>query len=111
MSRIQGGAAEVKAAAYLEAQGLRVLETNYHCRRGEIDIIAEEGDMLVFVEVKQRRYLSDAAVSIHYRKQQRLTAAASHYLSGSFARPCRFDAVLFDKDNNVEWIRGAFDAC
>ena len=111
MSRQVGEQAEALAAAFLQAQGLRVIETNYQCRRGEIDIIAEHGNMLVFVEVRQRRRLSDAAVSIDRRKQQRLTAAAAHYLSGGSTRLCRFDAVLLDAENKIQWLQAAFEAC
>lgn len=53
--RSQGKAGEDIAANYLEREGLKILERNYRFERGEIDIIAEEGDELVFVEVKARR--------------------------------------------------------
>ena len=105
-----GKNAEQTAAIFLQNQGLRIIAQNYHCRRGEIDIIAEDGGTLVFVEVRQRRKLPDAAESINARKQAKLTAAAAHYLARGDSRPCRFDAVLVDSRNEVRWLQAAFDA-
>lgn len=110
MSVREGRHAEQTAAAFLQNRGLRIIAQNYYCRRGEIDIIAEDGNTLVFVEVRQRRRLPDAAASIDFRKQTKLTAAAAHYLGGGDSRPCRFDAVLVDSQNKVRWLRAAFDA-
>ncbi|MDM5147017.1 YraN family protein [Candidatus Persebacteraceae bacterium Df01] len=105
-----GQLAEQMAVAHLKKHGLQVATTNYRCRRGEIDIIAEDGRTLVFVEVRQRKNLVAAAESIDYHKQRRLTAAATHYLAANGEPPCRFDAVLVDVDGNVRWLRNAFDA-
>ena len=110
MNLAVGKDAERTAAAFLQNRGLRVLERNYRCRRGEIDIVAEDGRTLVFVEVRRRRRLPDAAESIDARKQARLTAAAAHYLAAGDSRPCRFDAVLVDANDKVRWLRAAFDA-
>lgn len=105
-----GKIAEQAAAAFLQNKGLRLITSNYYCRRGEIDIIAEDGATLVFVEVRRRRHMSAAAESINPRKQQRLTAAATHYLAADGERPCRFDVVLVDGNNKINWLRNAFNA-
>lgn len=105
-----GKDAEQTAAAFLQNEGLQILARNYRCRRGEIDIVAEDGRTLVFVEVRRRKRLSDAAESIDGRKRARLTAAALQYLSGGDSRACRFDAILVDANNSVRWLRAAFDA-
>lgn len=105
-----GKNAEQTAKQFLQNKGLRIVSQNYRCRRGEIDIIAEDGGDIVFVEVRRRRRHADAAESIDEHKRRRLIAAAMHYLTGGGAQPCRFDAVLVDADNSVRWLRDAFDA-
>ena len=106
-----GKAAEETAAAFLQKNGLRIVARNYRCRQGEVDIVAEDGGTLVFVEVRRRRRGHFAAAeSIDGHKQRRLTAAAMHYLADGGSRPCRFDAVLVDSENAVRWLRAAFDA-
>ncbi len=110
-----GARAEALAAAYLEARGVAVLERNFRCRTGEIDLVARDGDTLVFVEVRLRRRsdYGGAAASIDARKQGKLLAAAAYYLA-RHARPppCRFDAVLLDALDppRIEWLRDAFGA-
>ena len=108
----KGSAAENLAASFLLDQGLVVSQRNYHCRFGEIDIIAHDGAILVFVEVRQRASESfgGAAESITSAKRARLVAAARHYLSRLRTMPpCRFDAVLVrGQPPRVEWIRDAF---
>ncbi len=109
-----GEAAEQAAAAHLQAAGLRVLVRNYMCRLGEIDLVCADGDVLVFVEVRQRRSerYGGAAASITARKRQRILSAARHYLMRLGREPaCRFDVVLMQgADLRVEWIRSAFEA-
>lgn len=109
----KGRAAEQLALDHLTAAGLRLKSRNYACRLGEIDLILEDGDTLVFVEVRQRgnRRFGGAAESITMRKQGRLIAAAGHYLSRLRRTPaCRFDAVLVDAGGRIEWVRDAFGA-
>jgi putative endonuclease len=109
-----GVAGEALAANYLEARGLKIVARNYHCRLGEIDLIAREGGATVFIEVRQRKSSSfgGAAASITERKRMRLIRAARHYLAGMKAvPPCRFDALLIEGDPpRIEWIRDAFGA-
>jgi putative endonuclease len=108
----RGGADEGLAAAFLERQGLKVLERNYRCRFGEIDIVATAGSALVFVEVRARRSenYGGAAASITPAKRRRLLAAARHYLAARGSkRACRFDAVLIRGDERrIEWLTDVF---
>ena len=109
----KGSAAERLALSFLLGRGMRLLERNYSCRAGEIDLILADGDTVVFVEVRQRRNqrFGTAAETITAGKQRRILATAQHYLARRRAiPPCRFDAVLVDGDDRVEWIRGAFGA-
>ena len=108
----RGGPDENLAAAFLERQGLRILERNYRCRFGEIDIVATDGAALVFVEVRARRSddFGGAAGSITAVKRGRLVAAARHYLAARGSdRACRFDVVLVQgSERKVEWLTDAF---
>ena len=105
-----GIAAEELAARYLAGQGLRVIARNYRCRFGEIDLIAQDGDALIFVEVRLRRSnrFGGAAASITHAKQRKLIAAARCYLAGLRSVPnCRFDAIVLDAldAQRIEWLR------
>lgn len=107
-----GGDAEAVACAHLRAAGLRLLERNYRCRRGEIDLVMREGDVLVFVEVRLRASsrFGTPAETVDIHKQRKLAAAAAHYLgSHPTELPCRFDVVAVSGDNPIDWIRNAFD--
>lgn len=109
----RGSQAEDRAQALLEAQGLRVAARNFLCRSGEIDLIAEDGETLVFVEVRSRAHdrLGGAAASVNLRKQRRLIRAAEYYLlrhPEQRLRPCRFDVIALDADREADWIRDAF---
>ena len=104
--------AEALSADYLQAHGLRLIERNYNCRLGEIDLILADGPTLVFAEVRLRRNrdYGGAAASITAAKRQRILRAARHYLSGRPERPCRFDVLLLDAldPDRIEWIKDAF---
>jgi putative endonuclease len=117
-AQARGAAAEARALAHLQRQGLQLVERNYRIARGpsarggEIDLILRERDgTLVFVEVRSRasRDQGGAAASVGAAKQARLRLAARCYLQG-LARlpPCRFDVVAVEGEH-VEWLRGAFD--
>ncbi len=110
----RGAAAERLAEQHLCAAGLRVLARNYQCRLGEIDLVCSEGDVLVFVEVRQRRSerYGGAAGSITAAKRLRILSAARHYLMRLGREPaCRFDVVLLrGVTRQIEWIRSAFEA-
>lgn len=107
-----GVQAEQDAARYLQKNGLKLIQTNYRSRFGEIDLILRDGETLVFAEVRQRSRgdFGGAAASIDARKQQRLILTAQHYLT-TLPRipPCRFDALLLDGAENIEWVKNAFE--
>ena len=108
--RAVGSRGEDSAALYLETQGLTIIARNFRTRRGEIDLVARDGDTLVFVEVRVRtsRAFGGAAASITGAKRARMVAAAGAYL-GRLGRepPCRFDAILIDGagDAKLTWER------
>jgi putative endonuclease len=116
LSRSAGDAAEAHAQAFLEQRGLRLLERNWACRSGELDLVMLDGDTVVFVEVRYRRHAGwgGALASVDARKQQKLIRAAQLFLQkeGRWAKhPCRFDVVALgahDADES-DWIRNAFD--
>ena len=89
------------AVEELERRGYAIVARRYRTRYGEIDIVAEEGGTLVFVEVKTRatEEFGTAAEAVTRRKQRKLIAMATDYLArtGEFNRPCRFDVVAIDK--------------
>lgn len=110
---MKGSSAEHLAALFLQRQHLILLEKNYRCRFGEIDLIMRDGATLVFVEVRMRsnNWFGGAAASITTAKQAKLIRAARHYLSGlNTLPPCRFDAVLLTGHHSqeIEWIKDAF---
>lgn len=105
--QIQGQAGEDAALAYLAAHGLRLVERNFRCKLGEIDLIMRDGPGLVFVEVRRRSSASHggAVASITPAKQRRLTRAAQYYLlRHKPLPPCRFDVVAIDGDAMC-WLR------
>jgi putative endonuclease len=107
-----GARAEDICAALMRGAGLRILARNWRCRVGEIDLVAADGDTLVFAEVRLRRgaAFGGAAESITAGKRARLVAAARHYLAGRPPVACRFDVLLLDALSPacVRWIRDAF---
>lgn len=110
-AQVSGGEGEERAAAYLASRGLAILARNFRARVGEIDVIAQEGDVLVFVEVRSRSSGSfgGALESISPHKQRRIQAAANLYLSKlRRAPPCRFDVVLIE-GGEVRWLKAAFE--
>lgn len=106
----RGAAAETLAEQYLVAQGLRIVQRNFRCRGGEIDLIAADGETLVFVEVRLRSSVrfGGAAASIDAGKQARLRHAAQVFLARTQPQPpCRFDAVLLSglDPAKIEWLQ------
>lgn len=96
MSRLLGARGEAMAARHLRRAGLRVIVRGYLTRRGEIDLIAREGDVLVFVEVKTRRR-GDPTEAVTARKQRRVCRAALRFVRyhglDRIGVRCRFDVV------------------
>ena len=109
---IAGSSAEELAAAYLQLQHLKLLEKNFRCPYGEIDLIMQDGKTLVFIEVRLRSSadFGGAAMSINQPKQQKLKRTAALYLQTHGDSACRFDAILMSKVdiNALEWIQDAF---
>ena len=108
-----GQEAEDAAARYLERQGLVIVHRNYRTRLGEIDLVARDGPVLVFVEVRRRApsRFGGAAASITNAKRRRIVAAARHFLLRLGREPrCRFDVVALEGCEIGQWLRGAFDA-
>jgi putative endonuclease len=106
-----GGVAEAQAARFLERAGLAIVSRNYRTRFGEIDLIARDGDTLVFVEVRMRSSarFGGAAQSIDARKKARIIAAARQFLTRfRHEPPCRFDVVTLD-GGAPKWMRAAFE--
>lgn len=111
-NRQKGRENEEKAVTFLENLGFKVLEKNYHCYMGEIDIIAKEEGYLVFVEVKYRKNTKNGTPheAVHARKQKKIYNVAKFYMySKGYPEeyPCRFDSVLI-LDGNIELIRHSF---
>ena len=107
----EGARAEDLCAGLMRAAGLVLVERNWRCRHGEIDLIAEERGTLVFAEVRMRSGpgFGGAGESVTAAKRRRLLAAARLYLSRRTDTPCRFDVFLVDgASSNVQWIRDAF---
>ena len=115
---VLGRRAEDRALAHLEQHGLRLLERNYRCRGGEIDLVMMEGTTLVLVEVRSRSNagFGSAAETVGARKQARIALAARHLLRTRQQLRrlrARFDVVALDPGDSpgefrVSWIRDAF---
>lgn len=116
--KISGDQAENAACEYLQSQGLRLIERNFLCKRGEIDLIMQQADTTVFVEVRYRRnnHFGSGAESVDWRKQEKLLATAEHYLQShpkAAKAACRFDVVALTTQNQqskIDWIVDAFQA-
>jgi putative endonuclease len=113
---ILGQLGEDLARKRLKDLGYRVLETNYRCPLGEIDLIARDGDTLVFVEIKTRRNQpsSLAKEGVHKRKQVQLSKVALAYMKHKnlWGAKARFDVVAIgvsDGKKEVEIIQDAFE--
>lgn len=107
-----GKQAEAQAEQFLCQQGLKLVERNYRCKLGEIDLIMRDGDSLVFVEVRLRRHsgFGSAAESVTPQKQRKLILAAQHYLQHAGKnQPCRFDIVGLDQQSPPTWLKNAFE--
>lgn len=110
--RKTGAVYEKEAALFLQQKGYEIMEMNFICRRGEIDIVARDGRYLVFIEVKYRHDdkggLPEEAVGYH--KQQKILQTARYYLHYKGLAediPCRFDVVGIC-GRTIRLIRDAF---
>ena len=119
LAMLKGQKSERRAEQFLKSRGLTLVERNYRCKLGEIDLIMIDGRTLVFVEVRYRRQqgYGSASESVDTRKQQKLIRAAQYYLqrlAGS-EPACRFDVVGIggnqtpqSEQNPIEWLPNAF---
>lgn len=114
--REKGFAAEDYARDYLEQQGLTLRDRNYRCKAGEIDLIMQDKDSVVFIEVRFRHKQNhgSSAETVTYFKQKKLIQTALMYLQEKQLWekvPCRFDVVaitLIEDKPQVDWIKNAF---
>ena len=111
--RQAGDKYETLAIEFLTTQGLKLLERNYQCKAGEVDLVMEHTDTIVFVEVRyrQKQQFGGAVMSVTPAKQRKLAMAALHYLQCNKRNddPCRFDVVAFGKDER-QWLVDAFQS-
>ena len=115
--KLFGQAGESAAEEYLRRKGYRILARNLRSSLGELDLVAEDGQVLVFVEVKARRTnaFGGAIHAVHHRKQEKLIQLAAQYLARHHIknRLCRFDVVLLQGLNaaapQIEHIQNAFE--
>ncbi|NVM24339.1 MAG: YraN family protein [Desulfobacterales bacterium] len=111
-----GKLGEDLARERLKDLGYRILKTNYRCSLGEVDLVARDGDILVFVEIKTRKNesLGQIKEAVNRRKQSQLSKVALAYLKSNnlWGSKARFDVVavrLIDGKKEVEIIKNAFE--
>jgi len=117
-SKKTGDAAEQIARSYLVKRGLKLLEQNYHGKYGELDLVMQDSDSIVFVEVRYRNQTNYGTPleSINHQKQQKIIKTALYYLQRHPEwqnAAARFDVIGItsgDKQANVDWIQNAFYA-
>lgn len=113
-----GDIGEQLAADYLSTHGLTLLDTKFHCRLGEIDLVMRDQSTIVFIEVKYRKnsLFGGAIEAISRKKQQKIIKTAVFYLQQrglkEYNTPCRFDVVAMLGDLNhpdITWLKNAFN--
>lgn len=113
-----GQQAEELACHYLSKQGLKTLCRNFRSPRGELDVVMEDGETIVFVEVRYRKQnrFGSGAESVNHTKQAKLVATALYYLQQHpkyYNRPTRFDVVSITsqiQQPGIDWIKDAFQS-
>lgn len=110
-----GTAQEQRVAAWMRQRGYDIVEHNFNCRFGEIDLIARKDGYLIFVEVKYRSNLAygEPCEAVDYRKQKRISNAAAFYLKRYGYPPdqsCRFDVAQVSQ-NEIVLLENAFPYC
>ena len=110
-----GETSETAAVRFLKKQGYQILTRNYRTKAGEVDIIAKDGDTIVFVEVKARRTAGyNPKEAVTKTKQRRISIAALYYLKANrlLNAKARFDVVAFGVKNapgGIELVKNAFE--
>lgn len=116
-TRVTGAVTEQFAKQYLTQHGLTFVDENIHCRQGEIDLIMQEGETLVFVEVKYRKSknFGGAIAAVSSTKQNKIKHCATFYLHkmnlNEYNTPCRFDVITLEGEISqpqVTWLKNAF---
>ena len=115
-NRKKGGTYEAVAAEYLISCGYNILEQNYRKRSGEIDIIAQKDDVIIFCEVKYRssNKQGDPLEAVGYRKQLQISKMAAHYMIShglSSEASIRFDVIGIWGNGKLSHIKNAFEYC
>ena len=113
-----GAELEMFAAKQMETQGCRIIEKNYSCKLGEIDIILQDKETLVFVEVRYRKQnkFGGAIASVDNKKQRKIIKTASLYLQSNKLTDkvaCRFDVFAIQgnfSNLSYNWVKDAFAA-
>ena len=109
--KLYGNAGEATAFYYLKENGYKIIKTNFVCKIGEIDIIAEKDNMLCFIEVKARNTAKFGLPreAVTYAKQRKIKMIASYFLQKTkmFDKICRFDVIEILGDK-IEHIQNAF---
>ena len=109
-----GDLSERAAEGFLKRQGLKPIAKNFRCRGGEIDLIAYDQQVLVFIEVRMRQNLKfgSGAETVTWQKQRKIQTAAQIYLQQQFQNKppkCRFDVIsMTGQPWQFEWIKNAF---
>ena len=117
-TRQTGELAEHHACLFLEKQGYQLVEKNFHCRYGEIDLVMKNDSHLVFIEVRYRKNIQfgTGADTVNYNKQSKLVKSARFYLqqhSKLENYAARFDVISMTGDSDkyeIDWIENAFEA-
>ncbi|MEE9354617.1 MAG: YraN family protein [Methylococcaceae bacterium] len=114
---ITGQHIEDLASTHLQERGLHLLERNFRCRQGEIDLIMTHGDVLTFIEVRYRKndYYGSPLESVTPQKRAKIITTAQYYLlqnPQASNQPMRFDVVAASSDVhgniNFDWVQDAF---
>ena len=110
-TKIYGGSGEALAFNYLKENDYKILNTNFSCKLGEIDIIAEKDKYIIFVEVKARssKKFGMPCEAVTYQKQQHIKRTALYYLqkTKNLDKFCRFDVIEI-LDGKINHIENAF---
>ena len=111
-----GAEAEKRALSYLQTRGLKLVDRNFNCKHGEIDLVMQHQDYLVFVEVRFRKHsgYGTGADSVNYPKQRKLLKTAEFFLQRhvNYSHwPCRIDVVSIGPgESDINWITNAVEA-
>ena len=107
----KGDLAEQQACEFLRAQGLQLVCKNFSCRYGEIDLIMQEGEIIVIVEVKFRSSTAfgGAVASVTAKKRTKIIHTTQYYLSTyAIKNQIRFDVIAIEPESGINWIKNAF---